>query len=77
MCFLLLQYLILIGGQGLCPWIPLGALIAPQIPNWVDIPSPEIPGFATVCPPLPKIAGYAAGSHHPGGKLQRGHHSKL
>ena len=55
MCFLLLQYLILIGGQGLCPWIPLGALIAPQIPNWVDIPSPEIPGFATVCPPYLRL----------------------
>ena len=37
-----------------------GAYSALQTPNWVDIPSPEIPGFATVCPPpLPNIAGYA------------------
>ena len=50
MCLLLLQYLILIGGQGLRPWTPLGGL---------QRPSPEIPGFATVCTPLPNIAGDA------------------
>ena len=44
---------------GASPLDPTGTYNAPQTPNWVDIPSPEIPGSATVCPPLPNIAGYA------------------
>ena len=65
MCLLLLQYLILIGGQGLRPWTPLGGLQRPPDPQMGLYPLSRDSWIRHCLPPplLPNIAGYATDFH--------------